>query len=248
MTRYALVTGASSGIGAATAVRLSRDGFVVLVHFNSDEAAARATLARCEAARPGPHHVVQGDLATEDGVTATLRAVEQTAGDLSVLVNNAGSLVARSAFEDLLDENVRLVVDLNFTSVILLTRGLLPGLKRQQGAVVNLASIASFNGGGGGSAIYGAAKGAIVSLTRALAKEVAPAGVRVNAVAPGVIETPFHERFTKPEVMAAMLKTIPMARAGTAEECADLVSFLAGSESRYITGQTIHINGGQYFG
>jgi 3-oxoacyl-[acyl-carrier protein] reductase len=248
MTGHALVTGASSGIGAAAAVRLARDGFGILIHFRSDEAGARATLARCQEASPGPHHIVQGDLADVGGIDAVLRDVEAKAGDLSVLVNNAGSLVARSPFEDLVDENARQVIDLNFTSVVLLTRGLLPGLQRKHGAVVNLTSIASFNGGGGGSVIYGAAKGAIVSLTRALAKEVAPAGVRVNAVAPGVIETPFHERFTRPEMMAAMLKTIPMARAGTADECADLIAFLVGAQSRYITGQTIHINGGQYFG
>lgn len=247
-TVYALITGASSGIGAAAAVRLARDGFGIVAHYNSDEAGAKATLARCAEVSAIPHHLVQADLSSAAGVAGFAETVAAKAGDIGVLVNNAGSLIGRSPFEELSDDHVQRVVDLNFTTAILVSRDFLPALKRRRGAVVNLSSIAAYSGGGGGSAIYAAAKGAIVSLTRALAKEVAPAGVRVNAIAPGVIETPFHDRFTKPEMMKVMLGTIPMGRFGTSEECADLISFLVGPQSAYITGQTIHINGGQFLG
>jgi 3-oxoacyl-[acyl-carrier protein] reductase len=247
-TIYALITGASSGIGAAAAVRLARDGYGIVAHYNSDEAGAAATVARCAEVSAIQHHLVQADLSSAAGVVGFAEAVAAKAGDVGVLVNNAGSLIGRSPFEELTDDHVQRVVDLNFTTAILVSRDFLPALKRRRGAVVNVSSIAAYSGGGGGSAIYAAAKGAIVSLTRALAKEVAPAGVRVNAIAPGVIATPFHDRFTKPEMMKVMLGTIPMGRFGTSEEFADLVSFLVGPQSAYITGQTIHINGGQFLG
>lgn len=243
----ALVTGASSGIGAAVADALAGQGARVIVHFGTNEDGARQVHERLPEVSGGEHVLAQADLGRPDG-PERLAAIVDDVGELGILVNNAGSLIGRSATPDIEDGRVRAIVDLNFTSVALLTKRLLPRLVASSGAVVNVSSVAAYNGGGGGSAMYGAAKGAIVSLTRALAKEVAPQGVRVNAICPGVIGTPFHERFSDDAMMASMLATIPMGRAGTARECADAVTFLVGPGSSYITGQVLHVNGGQYFG
>jgi 3-oxoacyl-[acyl-carrier protein] reductase len=167
-------------------------------------------------------------------------------GGLDVLINNAGSLVKRVPFEELDDAIVDSVFDLNVRSVIAACQAALPHLERAGGgSIINVGSIAGIGGGGPGASIYGASKGFVHNLTRHLAGLYATKNIRVNAVAPGVIDTPFHAA-TPPERKEAMRATVPMGRLGTAEDCAGTFLFLASdSMSGYITGQTIHVNGGQ---
>jgi 3-oxoacyl-[acyl-carrier protein] reductase len=141
---------------------------------------------------------------------------------------------------------LRRVLDLNVNSVVIASHAALPHLRKSRGCIINTGSIAGRNGGGPGVGIYGAAKGFVQTFTRALAKEVAPDGIRVNAVAPGTIATPFHERDSTPEQLEAVRKGIPLGRLGSAEDCAGAYLFLASpSMSRYVTGQIIEVNGGQ---
>lgn len=242
----ALVTGAGSGIGAATAIGLARAGAHVMVHYNRNEQGANAVRKQIEEGG-GSADVIGADLT--DGRAAD-RLVEETLrarGALDILVNNAGDLVRRTPIVDLTDEDFHRVMDLNLTSVFAMCRAAVPSMKaRKTGAIINLTSIAARNGGGGGSSVYAASKAAVSTFTRGLAKEVALDGVRVNAVSPGVIATPFHERHTSDEQMAGMVAGIPMLRMGTPEECVGAVLFLASDTmSGYITGQILEVNGGQ---
>ena len=170
----------------------------------------------------------------------------QALGGLDVLVNNAGSLIKRTPFEELSDELIDKIFDLNVRSVVAATQAAIPYLEKAGGgAIINVGSIAGTGSGGPGAAIYGASKGFIHNLTRHLAGLLASKNIRVNAVAPGVIATPFHAA-TPPERMEAMRQSVPMGRVGKAEDCAGTFLFLASSSmSGYITGQTIHVNGGQ---
>jgi 3-oxoacyl-[acyl-carrier protein] reductase len=171
----------------------------------------------------------------------------QQFGRIDILINNAGSLILRQPVAEMPDETYRQVIDVNLTSVFHLCRLVIPIMQRQgSGNIINVTSIAGRNGGGGGSIVYATSKGAVSTFTRGLAKEVVGSNIRVNAVSPGIILTPFHERFTKPEQLQAMIATIPMARAGTPEECVGAFLFLASDAmSSYVTGQIIEVNGGQ---
>ena len=243
-----LVTGASTGIGAAIAEGFASAGAEVAVHYASNEEAATAVVSAIQAA--GHRAVaIQADLTEPAASAALISDVEEMLGPIDVLVNNAGSLVGRYATGTVSREQYETVMELNFGSVVALTNAIIPGMRqRRSGSVINVSSVAAYNGGGPGAALYAASKGAIVSYTRAVAKEVAGDGVRVNALAPGVIETPFHERFTAPEAFATMVATIPAGRAGRPEECVGPTLFLASDElSSYVTGQVIAVNGGQYF-
>jgi NAD(P)-dependent dehydrogenase (short-subunit alcohol dehydrogenase family) len=138
------------------------------------------------------------------------------------------------------------VMDLNLKSAMLATQAVAPAMiERKQGTVINIVSIAGRNGGGPGAGAYASAKGGLITLTKAQAKELAPHGIRVNAVSPGVIDTPFHEVFSTPEMIANFVKGIPLGRVGTSEEVANVIAFLASEAASYITGETIEVNGGQ---
>jgi 3-oxoacyl-[acyl-carrier protein] reductase len=241
-----LVTGASTGIGAAVARALGRQRARVAVHYNRSEAEARA-VAEEIAAAGAEAWTVGGDLSEPRTVAAVVAGTGERFGRLDGLVNNAGALVRRTPLEEATDELYDAVLDLNVRSVVAACRAAIPWLRRQGGGViVNTSSIAARNGGGPGSGLYAASKAFVSNLTRGLAKELAGDAIRVNAVAPGVIATPFHERFSTPEQMAAMVATIPMGRAGTAEDCVGAYLFLAsGALSGYVTGQVIEVNGGQ---
>jgi 3-oxoacyl-[acyl-carrier protein] reductase len=247
--RTVLVTGSSTGIGAAVATAFGRAGAQVAVHYNANEAAAREVVTAIETG-DGKAIAVPGDLSAPEGHADLVRAVEDAFAPIDILVNNAGGLVERQPVGTVTREVYEEVMELNFGSVVSLCNAVAPGMReRGSGSIVNVSSIAASNGGGPGSALYGASKGAVSSYTRALAKELAADGVRVNAVAPGVILTPFHERHSTPEAMAAMVRSIPFGRAGSPQECVGPVLFLASGElSGYVTGQVLHINGGQYFG
>jgi 3-oxoacyl-[acyl-carrier protein] reductase len=165
-----------------------------------------------------------------------------------VLVNNAGGLVARTRIEDYTEAFLQQVLALNVIHVALFMREVIPLMRRQKrGNVINVSSIAARHGGGAGAIVYAGAKGFISAATKGWAKEVVGDGIRINAVSPGVIATPFHERYSTPEQIKAMQATIPMNRVGTAEEVAGTFVFLASDElSGYVTGQVIEVNGGQY--
>jgi 3-oxoacyl-[acyl-carrier protein] reductase len=241
-----LVTGASTGIGAALAKALGRQGARVAVHYHRSEAEAREVAAAIADAG-AEAWTVAGDVS--DAATAG-RVVAQAAerfGRLDGLVNNAGALIKRTPIEEVTDELYDTVLDLNVRSVVAACRAAIPVMRRQGGgAIVNTSSIAARNGGGPGSGLYASSKAFVSNLTRGLAKELAKDRIRVNAVSPGVILTPFHERFSTPEQIAAQTAAIPMGRAGVAEDCVGAYLFLLSEAlSGYVTGQILEVNGGQ---
>ncbi|TWF76060.1 3-oxoacyl-[acyl-carrier protein] reductase [Pseudonocardia hierapolitana] len=241
-----LVTGAGSGIGAAVAEGFGRHGAQVVVHYGHNRDGAEKVAATIQEAG-GQASVVSADLARPAAAARLVHEVVSRHGRLDVLVNNAGDLLGRMPVTEMSDEQFTRVMDLNMTSVFAACREAVPVMQRQgAGAVVNLTSVAARTGGAGGSVAYATAKGAVSTFTRGLAKEVARTGIRVNAIAPGIIVTPFHERNTPDEQMAAMVSGIPMGRSGTPDECVGTVLFLADpAMSGYVTGQVIEINGGQ---
>lgn len=243
--RIVLVTGGSTGIGAALVEAYAAQGCKVGLHYNASEDAARAVADRARAAG-GDVFLVRGELSRSQEMR---RVVEETAahfGGLNGLVNNAGGMVARVAYAEMTDEHYDRVMDLNARAVVIAVQAALPHLKRDGGFVINTSSIAARNGASNGAGIYGSSKSFVSNVTRGMAKEFAPFNIRVNAVAPGVIQTPFHERYSTDAQMAAMVATIPMARAGTPDECTGAFLFLSSPAlSGYVTGQVIEVNGGQ---
>jgi len=241
-----LVTGASSGIGAASAQGFASLGARTVLHYNSNEHGVRTTQRSIEEAG-GTAATVRADLTSSEAAAGMVDQVVQEHGRVDVLVNNAGDIVRRARVEELTDDEFRRVIDLNLTAVFSACRQVLPVMRKHGGgSIVNLSSVAARTGGGGGAVVYATAKGAVSTFTRGLAKEVAGDGIRVNAVAPGIILTPIHERHTSDEQLQAMLGGVPMGRAGTPEETVGAVLFLASSTmSGYITGQVIEVNGGQ---
>ena len=243
--RTALVTGASSGIGAATAEALAQLGAAVAIGYHGNRTGAEETKERIAAAG-GTAVVIAGDLRRGAGARDVVEAAAKALGPLDILVNNAGSLVARQALPDITGAVLDEIFALNLKSAVLATQAAVPSMiDRGRGAVVNVVSIAGHTGGGPGAGAYASAKAALTTYTRAMARELAPRGVRVNAVAPGVIDTPFHEMFSTPEMMRNFVAAIPLGRVGTAAECASAIAFLASDAASYIVGETIEINGGQ---
>jgi 3-oxoacyl-[acyl-carrier protein] reductase len=165
-----------------------------------------------------------------------------------VLINNAGGMLGRVKIEDYTVEHIHRVLALNVTQVAIFMREVVPIMRRQKsGNIINVTSIAARNGGGGGAVLYAGAKGFVSTVTRGWAKEVVGDNIRVNAVSPGVITTPFHDRYSNAEQLKAMQATVPMNRLGSADECAGTFVYLASDAmSGYVTGQVIEVNGGQY--
>ena len=246
--QVALVTGASTGIGAAVARMLAGAGARVVVNYNRSAAEAEAVVADIRA-QGGEALLVQADVTQADDVRRMVAETMAAWGRIDVLVNNAGALVQRAPLHELPEAVWDEVMDLNVKSIYLVHREVAPIMIGQRsGCIVNMASIAAYHGGGGGSVSYAAAKAAVVTLTRGVAKELAPHNIRVNGVAPGVIDTPFHVKFSRPEQLQSWLTTVPMGRTGTADETAGAVLFLCSALATYVTGQVIHVNGGQYLG
>ena len=245
--QVALVTGAEVGIGRATALALGRAGADVAVHFYADESAAAGVVREIEAMerRAG---AFGGDLTRGAEVTRVVSAAGSHFGRVDILVNNAGGLLGRHGVADMPEAFFHDVMNVNALTTFLCCQAVAPGMIAQgSGAIVNLTSLAAHNGGGPGASAYSAAKAAVLALTKAYAKELAPHGIRVNAVSPGLIGgTPFHKTFTAPEAFAAAVKTIPLGRAGTPEDVANVITFLAGDDAAYLSGETIEINGGMF--
>ncbi|MDQ1195814.1 SDR family oxidoreductase [Agrobacterium sp. SORGH_AS 787] len=243
--RAVLITGASTGIGAAVAKALAAQGARVAVHYNESAAAAEAVLADIRHAG-GEAILVQGDVSQPGTSERVVETAAEKLGGLDGLINNAGGMLGRVPTADMDDAHYARVMDLNARSVLAATKAAVPFLKRRQGFVINTSSIAARNGGGNGAILYAAAKGFVSTITRGHAKEFVGDGIRVNAVAPGIISTPFHDRYTSPEMLDAQRQSVPMARVGTPDECVGAYLFLASPLlSGYITGQTLEVNGGQ---
>lgn len=240
-----LVTGASTGIGAAVARGVAEQGAWVGLHYNSSEAPARA-VANEIGARGGKVFLVAGNMSKPADVKTVVERTAAHFGRLDGLINNAGSLLKRTPIADSDVDHDRLVTDVNAHSIVWACRAAVPFLRTEGGFIINTTSIAARHGGGGGSVLYAAAKGYVSTFTRGFAKEVVKDRIRVNAVSPGAIRTPFHERFSSSEQMRAMESSIPMGRAGAPEECVGTYLYLASEAlSGYVTGQIIEVNGGQ---
>jgi 3-oxoacyl-[acyl-carrier protein] reductase len=241
--KTAIVTGGGRDIGQACALRLAEEGANVAINYYSSNVGAEETIAKIKAAG-GNAFALQGDLNAAAEVEALVGKTISEFGGIDVLVNNAGGLIARKTIADMSLEHWRAVMDLNLTSTFLMIKACLPHLK--SGAIVNIASQAGRDGGGGGAVAYATSKGAIMTLTRGLAKELGP-DVRVNALCPGMIDTDFHNIFTKPQVRKNVEAATPLKRQGTPEDVANLVAFLATDESSFVTGANVDINGGLFF-
>jgi 3-oxoacyl-[acyl-carrier protein] reductase len=243
-----LITGASTGIGAAAARAFGRNGARVAVNFNASREPAEAVAAAIRSSG-GEALLVQGDVTRPDAAAEITARTVEAFGRIDVIVNNAGALIKRTHVADYSDEYLDAVLDLNVKQVVRFIREGALQMRKQGGggSIINLSSIAARHGGGPGSVLYAAAKGFIATATRGWAKELVKDGIRVNAVSPGVILTPFHERFSTAEQLATMQATVPMNRLGEAEECVGAFLYLASEQmSGYVTGQIIEVNGGQY--
>jgi 3-oxoacyl-[acyl-carrier protein] reductase len=245
--KVALVTGGASGIGRAVSLALAEQGASVAVHYFNSATSAAAVVAAVKIG--GPKAVgIQADLTKAGEPDRVVATTLKELGGLDILANNAGFLVQRCPIAEMPDELYHTIMDVNMTSTFLMCRAALRHmLSKGSGSIVNMSSAAAFAGGGAGAAIYAASKAAVVGFTRALAKEVGPKGIRVNAVAPGQIATQFHERFSTPEGRANTVKTIPLGREGTAEEIAGAVAFLVSPAASFVSGEVMGINGAMWF-
>jgi 3-oxoacyl-[acyl-carrier protein] reductase len=243
--RVALVTGASSGIGAATASVLADLGAIVALGYHQNQEGANQVLDQIMK-EGGKALAICADMRRAADISSLVKRATDELGPIDILVNNAGSLVQRQAIRELTPERWSEIINLNLTSVMLCSQAVATSMiERKRGAIINIVSIAGRTGGGPGAAAYSVAKGGLITFTKSLAKELAPYGVRVNAISPGVIDTPFHQVFSTPEMIRNFVTTIPLARLGTPLECAKVIAFLASDASSYIVGETIEVNGGQ---
>ena len=244
--KVAIVTGAASGIGHATALAFAECGAAVAINYKRNELGAE-NLRKQIVALGGRATTIQADVTVAEDVEALVRRASKELGPIDVLVNNAGSLIERLRIMELSEHRWNEVVDLNLKSAFLCSKAVAASMiERKRGAIINLSSIAGRNGGALGSIHYSTAKGGLITFTKGLAKELAPFGIRVNAVSPGVIDTPYHEQFSSPEMMKDYVNSIPLGRVGKPEEVAKVIAFLASDAASYLVGETIEINGGMY--
>jgi 3-oxoacyl-[acyl-carrier protein] reductase len=237
-----LVTGASAGIGAAAAYTFGSRGAHVMVHYNSRREAAEEVVAGIQSAG-GSGETVQADLGAPAGVRGLVEWLRVRPVD--ILVNNAGSLVRRTRVLELTPELMERVMLLNFTSAFFVAQAVLPGMvERQRGAIVNVSSVAARNGGGIGALAYAAAKAAMSAMTKNMAREFAPSGIRVNTVSPGTIDTDYHRAFSTEQMLTNVKAATPMGRLGTSQEVADAIVYLCSAGARFIQGQALEVNGG----
>lgn len=250
MTKFkgktAIVTGGSRDIGRAISIKLAAEGANVVVNYCNNKDAGDETVAEIEAAG-GKAILVQADVTKQADVDKLIDASREAFGDtIDILVNVTGGLVARKSLDEMDEEFFNHVMQLNATSTFMVSKAVVPYMP-EGGAIVNLASQAGRDGGGPGAMAYATSKGAVMSFTRGLAKELGPKGIRVNALCPGMIATTFHDKFTKDAVRENVANSTPLRRQGRAEETADAVAYLASDEASFITGTNIDINGGLLF-
>lgn len=244
--KVAVVTGGARDIGKAISMSLAKAGAKVVVNYFNSELYGKETVLEIEKTG-GTAVAIYADVTKQVEVDAMVKTTLNHFGPkIDILVNVAGGLFARKSIEEMDEDFYNLVMDVNLKSVFLVTKAIKPHMEKG-GAIINFASQAGRDGGGPGAAIYAASKGAVITYTRALAKEFGPQGIRVNALCPGMIATKFHDDFTKDEVREKVAGSTPLRREGEAEEVADLVVYLASEQSSFITGNNIDINGGLAF-
>jgi 3-oxoacyl-[acyl-carrier protein] reductase len=243
--KAALVTGASSGIGAAIAEELAKEGAAVTINYFRNESGAREVGRKVEAAGQKAI-IVQADVRQRSAVARLFREHLTQFGRLDILVNNAGDMVRRVPTAETSEEVWRDAIDLNLSSAFYCCQeAIAPMIAQRWGRIVNISSVGARTGGGPGSIPYHAAKTAVMTLTKGLAKELAPNAITVNTIVPGIIETAFHDRHTNADARAEWIRTlIPMQRPGQPREVARAVIFVASEDASYITGATLDVNGG----
>jgi len=242
--KTAIVTGGGRDIGRATALRLAQAGANVVINYHSSADGATSAVAEIEA-QGGAAIALQGDMTEEAEVAQLVAATVEKFGGVDIIAHVTGGLVARKPLPELTVDHWQTVMDLNATSFLHIVRAALPEMKNG-GAIVVTASQAARDGGGPGSIAYAASKGAVVTMVRGMAKELGP-NIRVNSVCPGMIDTDFHNTFTKPEVRTHVANVTPLKREGVSEDVANLMCYLASDEGAFITGANVDINGGMLF-
>jgi len=244
--KIAIVTGGARDIGRQVSIKLAAAGAKVCINYFGNESLAKETLELVKAAG-GEAIIVQGDMTKSADVQQVVDTCVKTFGDtIHILVNVAGGIMGRKPLAELDEAFWDSVMNVNLKSAYLVTRATVPHMAAG-GAIVNFASQAARDGGGGGALAYATAKGGVLTLTRGLAKELGPKGIRVNCVSPGMINTTFHDTFTKPEIRTNVAASTPLRREGNASEVGDLVVYLASDASSFINGESVEINGGSYF-
>ena len=241
--KTAIVTGGGRDIGRACAMRLAQEGASVAINYHSSSEGADSAVAEIKS-MGGNAFAMQGDLTNAADVTALVDRAATELGGVDILVNNAGGLVARKRIEEMDLAHWNAVMDLNLTSIFLMVKATLAHMSA--GTIINIASQAGRDGGGPGAVVYATSKGAVMTMTRGLAKELGP-DIRVNGICPGMIDTDFHNVFTKDEVRKNVANATPLKREGAPMDVANLVAYLAGEQSAFITGTNIDINGGLVF-
>ena len=244
--KVALVTGGARDIGRAVSLALAGSGASVAVNYHASTDSANDLVQEIQSGG-GKAIAVRADVTSSAEIGSMVDTVtRELGGSVDILVNNAGGLLARKKLDEMDEKFWDDVLALNLKSVFLVTKAVVPRMN-EGGTIVNLSSLAARDGGGGGALAYSAAKGAVLTLTRGLSKELAPNRIRVNCVSPGMIDTTFHDTFTSPEVRKAVAGRTSIGREGTPQDVANSVLFLASDASAYITGESIEINGGIYF-
>jgi 3-oxoacyl-[acyl-carrier protein] reductase len=244
--KVAVVSGGARDIGRAVSVKLATQGAKVVVNYFSSKEQAAETLAAIKAVG-GEAIVVAGDMTKQADVDRLVAEANAAYGNcVDILVNVAGGLVARKTLEEMDVDFFENLMKLNLTSTFMLTKAVVP-LMGDGGSIINFSSQAGRDGGGPGASAYAASKGAVMTWTRAMAKELGPRNIRVNALCPGMISTVFHDTFTRDAVRANVANATALKREGTAAEVADAVAYLASSESSFLTGVNLDINGGLYY-
>ena len=244
--KVAIVTGGSRDIGRAVSCQLAAEGAKVVINYHSNLQNAEETLNLIKEAG-GEAIIVKGDVTKSAEVTSLVDQARKAFGEeIHILVNVAGGMIARKPTLELDEDFWDQVMNLNLKSVYLASKAVIPYMTSGS-SIINLSSLAGRDGGGPGASAYAASKGAVMTYTRSLAKELGPKGIRVNAVLPGMIATTFHDTFSKPEVRVNVANATLLKREGQAKEVADLIVYLASDESSYLTGNNIDINGGLNF-
>lgn len=247
--KIAVVTGSTSGIGLEVAKQLGQHGATVIMN-GLDDAKGAEKLKEVQAMDiKAEYHGF--DVTKEDLVDSNIKAIGEKYGKIDILINNAGGLGGRSRFEEMTTDFYRKVMALNLDSVFFASRAAIPYLKKgTHPTIINFTSNAAWNAGGPGAGMYGTSKAGVHTITRALAKDLAEYGIRVNAVSPGTIDTDFHIgiKSTKPEVFQSWAKNIMLGRLGQPTDVAAVVAFLASGDAAFITAETIQIGGGQALG
>ena len=244
--KVAIVTGGSRDIGRAISEKLAAEGAKVAVNYCNSQENAEATVKEIESTG-GTAVAVAGDMTKQSDVENLVAETQKAFGhSIDILVNNVGGIIARKTLQEMDEAFFNGVLKLNLTSTFLTTKAVVPHMSGGS-SIINLASLAGRDGGGPGACAYATSKGAVMTFTRSVAKELGPENIRVNCICPGMISTSFHDAFSKDEVRRKVAASTPLRREGQASEVADLVSYLASDESSFLTGVSLDINGGLYY-